>query len=207
MEEVDYFSNHRVKLRFPWRLYHAPIVRELQTALERTQGTDVLNLGSGPFLELTELSRQHKRFTLCDIDPRALSLAQRIHGSALAAADTVAANAPLPYPDAHFDAVVSMDVVEHVVDPLPWLEGALRVLKPGGLLFLTTPNYASYSLRALESTVLEAIARKQGFSRRKLHPSKLDAPKLSSLLARAGAREAMIKPISFGWALAAFARR
>ena len=24
----DYFSNHGLKLRFPWRLYHAPIVDE-----------------------------------------------------------------------------------------------------------------------------------------------------------------------------------
>lgn len=207
MEAVDYFSNHRLKLRFPWRLYHAPIVRELETALALTPGLDVLNLGSGPFLELSELPKQKKRFTLCDIDPRALSLAQRIHGSALVAADTVAADAPLPYPDAYFDAVVSMDVVEHVPDPLPWVENALRVLKPGGLLFLTTPNYASYSLRALESSVLELIARKQGFSRKHLHPSKLDPKKLSQLLTRAGAKEAKIKPISFGWALAAFARR
>ena len=207
MEAVDYFSNHRLKLRFPWRLYHAPIVRELQTALALTSGLDVLNLGSGPFLELSELPKQKKRFTLCDIDPRALSLAQRIHGSALVAADTVAADAPLPYPDAYFDAVVSMDVVEHVPDPLPWVEGALRVLKPGGLLFLTTPNYASYSLRALEGSVLELIARKQGFSRKHLHPSKLDPKKLSELLARAGAKETQIKTISFGWALAAFARR
>ena len=83
MEEVDYFSNHQLKLRFPWRLYHGPIVRELGTALERTRGKDVLNLGSGPFLELSALPRQAKRFTLCDIDPRALSLAQRIHGGAL----------------------------------------------------------------------------------------------------------------------------
>jgi SAM-dependent methyltransferase len=207
MEEVDYFSNHRVKLRFPWRLYHAPIVRELEAALELSEGAEVLNLGSGPFLELAELPRQKKRFTLCDIDPRALSLAQRIHGPALVRADTVLENAPLPYPDASFDAVVSMDVVEHVVDPLPWLLGALRVLKPGGLLFLTTPNYASYSLRAIEGTVLEVIARRQGFSRRNLHPSKLDAQKLAALLAQAGAKNAAIKPISFGWALAAVARR
>jgi hypothetical protein len=81
------------------------------------------------------------------------------------------------------------------------------VLKPGGLLFLTTPNYASYSLRALENTVLEVVARTQGFSRRNLHPSKLDEPKLSALLREAGASEVRIKPISFGWALAAFARR
>ena len=134
-------------------------------------------------------------------------MAERIHGSALVGADTLVENAPLPYPDARFDAVVSMDVVEHVPDPLPWVRGALRVLKPGGLLFLTTPNYASYSLCALENTVLELIARRQGFSRRKLHPSKLDAGKLALLLEQAGAKDAVIKPISFGWALAAFARR
>ena len=207
MEEVDYFSNHRLKLRFPWRLYHAPIVRELEAALALTAGADVLNLGSGPFFELSELPRQNKRFTLCDIDPRALSLAERIHGAALASTDALTANAPLPYPDARFDAVVSMDVVEHVHDPLPWLQSALRVLKPGGLLFLTTPNYASYSLRALEGTVLELIARQQGFSRRKLHPSKLTAEKLELLLERAGAKNAVIKPISLGWALSAVARR
>lgn len=207
MEEVDYFSNHRLKLRFPWRLYHAPIVRELGAALARAPGTDVLNLGSGPFFELSALPPQSKRFTLCDIDPRALALAARVHGSALHGTDTLLENAPLPYPDARFDAVVSMDVLEHVPDPLPWLRGALRVLKPGGLLFLTTPNYASRSLTALENTVLEAIARVQGFSRRNLHPSKLDAGKLTRLLETAGAREVAIKPISFGWALAALARR
>jgi SAM-dependent methyltransferase len=207
-EAVDYFSNHRVKLRFPWRLYHAPIVRELQTALSSTVGPDVLNLGSGPFFELSELPAHHeKRFTLCDIDPRALSLAKEMHGPALAGADTVSSGAPLPYADARFDAVISMDVVEHLRDPRPWLREALRVLKPGGVLFLTTPNYASYSLRALEGTVLELIARRQGFSRRALHPSKLDSAKLSALLDGAGARSALIKRISFGWALAAFARR
>lgn len=206
-EAVDYFSNHRFKLRFPWRLYHQPIVRELSSALSASVGSEVLNLGSGPFFELSELPKLGKRFTLCDIDPRALTVAREIHGAALAGTDVLTPGAPLPYPDAHFDAVVSMDVVEHLLDPLPWLTDALRVLKPGGLLFLTTPNYASRSLRMIENTALEAIALTQGFSRKELHPSKLDAPSLRSLLARAGARNAVTKPIAFGWVLAAYAWR
>jgi SAM-dependent methyltransferase len=206
-EAVDYFSNHRLKLRFPWRLYHWPIVRELDAALASVAGTDVLNLGSGPFFELESLAANNKRFTLCDIDPRALLLAREIHGSALAGTDTLQPDAPLPYPDARFDALVSMDVVEHILDPLPWLQEALRVLKPGGLLFLTTPNCASRSLRVIENTALEAIARVQGFSRRHLHPSKFDASRLANDLARAGAHATEIKPISFGWVLAAYARR
>ncbi|HMJ15870.1 MAG TPA: hypothetical protein VK524_30850 [Polyangiaceae bacterium] len=42
-------------LRFPWSLYHRPIVRELQAALRAAAGADVLNIGSGPFWELSEL--------------------------------------------------------------------------------------------------------------------------------------------------------
>ncbi|HYQ45012.1 MAG TPA: class I SAM-dependent methyltransferase [Polyangiaceae bacterium] len=206
-ESVDYFSNHRFKLRFPWRLYHQPIVRELSSALSASVGSEVLNLGSGPFFELAELPALSKRFTLCDIDPRALNLAREIHGEALAGTDVLTPGAALPYPTARFDAVVSMDVVEHLVDPLPWLEDALRVLKPGGLLFLTTPNYASRSLRVIENTALEAVARTQGFSRKDLHPSKLDSPSLLSLLSRAGAKNAVTKEIAFGWVLAAYAWR
>jgi SAM-dependent methyltransferase len=200
---VDYFSNHRNKLRFPWSLYHRPIVRELDAALRVSEGPRVLNIGSGPFLELPELAAGDKRFTLCDIDGRAVKLAQRLHGTAVERADVVEVAAPLPYGDASFDMVVSMDVIEHVLDPLSWLREAMRVLRPGGRFFVTTPNYASSSLRLIEGSVLEAIARVQGFSRRKLHPTKLDAMKLRTLLSRAGARQASITPISLGWVLLA----
>jgi SAM-dependent methyltransferase len=207
MEAVDYFSNHQLKLRFPWSLYHRPIVNELSAALVGARSTRILNLGSGPFFELDSLAVPSARFTLCDIDPRAIGLARTLHGLDLGGADVIRLGRPLPYPDAAFDAVVSMDVVEHIEDPVPWLQEALRVLSPDGLLFLTTPNYASRSLRVIENTVLEAIARAQGFSRRNLHPTKLNPDSLRKIIRQAGGRVSHVKPIGLGWALAAYARK
>jgi ubiquinone/menaquinone biosynthesis C-methylase UbiE len=42
----------------------------------------------------------------------------------------------LPYPDAHFDMVVSNSIVHHLPDPLPFLQELKRVLKPNGAIFL-----------------------------------------------------------------------
>jgi SAM-dependent methyltransferase len=205
--EIDYFSNHRNKLRFPWRLYHAPIVSALERALSLSPGPSVLNLGSGPFFELEHLRDSGRRFTVCDVDARAVDLAKQRYAARLAGADVLGPAGALPYPDHSFDTVVSMDVIEHVPEPLPWVREALRVLKPGGLLFLTTPNYGSRSLRIIENTALEAIARLQRFSRKHLHPSKMDEARLARVLAEAGVQALSIERIAFAWVLSAYGRK
>lgn len=202
-KEQDYYSNHSLKLRFPWSLYHGPIIESLRGAIQKCQGRDVLNLGSGPFHELELLDGRGKRFTLCDVDPRAMQEARARWGSALGGADVIDVGRPLPYADATFDLVVSMDVIEHVLTPVAWTREALRVLKPDGRLFLTTPNYASWSLRVIENTALEAIARFQGFSRRHIHPTKMTPEVLRKTLAQAGANDIETKTVAFGWVLTA----
>jgi SAM-dependent methyltransferase len=49
----------------------------------------------------------------------------------------------LPHPDARFDFVTSIDVIEHVAPEAAsrMVEEAHRVLKPGGLCFFATPNF------------------------------------------------------------------
>jgi len=206
-EAVDYFKNHRHKLRFPWSLYHRPIVAALGAALGSSLGPDVLNVGSGPFFELAEVDATGRRISVCDIDERAIEAARRLHGDKIVSADVVRPGEPLPYRDESFDLVVSMDVIEHVPEPVEWTREVLRVLKPGGVLFLTTPNYASASLRVIENTALEAVARVQGFSRRHIHPTKMTPQRLTDVLGQAGAELTHIESIAFGWVLTAHARK
>lgn len=53
------------------------------------------------------------------------------------------------YPDGHFDLVVSLEVVEHVPDPMSHFRELLRITRSGGLLLLTTPNFNGLSQRGL----------------------------------------------------------
>jgi SAM-dependent methyltransferase len=55
----------------------------------------------------------------------------------------------LPFPPDTFDAVTFIEVIEHVLRPDLALRAIHRVLRPGGALILTTPNYAYWVLRIL----------------------------------------------------------
>jgi SAM-dependent methyltransferase len=50
----------------------------------------------------------------------------------------------IPFPDGTFDIVYSNNVLEHTADPAKVLSEAVRVLKPGGKLFIEVPNYLAY---------------------------------------------------------------
>ncbi len=47
----------------------------------------------------------------------------------------------LGFPDESFDVVYAAQVFEHLLNPLQDLTALLRVLKPGGLLYIDVPNY------------------------------------------------------------------
>lgn len=56
-------------------------------------------------------------------------------------------NEPLPFPDATFDAIVSIEGIEHIERPFDFIRECRRLLRPGGWLILTTPNISSLRSR------------------------------------------------------------
>lgn len=55
----------------------------------------------------------------------------------------------LDLPECHYDVVILSEIVEHLLEPRAALDSARRLLRPGGALYLTTPNFDALSRRLL----------------------------------------------------------
>ena len=89
--------------------------------------------------------------------------------------------ADIRLPPASFDAITLFEVIEHLKAPLPLLRECHRVLKPGGLLMLSTGNTASWTVAAMrERWDYFDIAKDGG------HISFYNPRSLALLAARAG---------------------
>lgn len=92
----------------------------------------------------------------------------------------------LPYAQDSFDAIISCETIEHLPDPGAALREMSRVVRSGGTLFLTTPNY--FNLMGLYNLYARARHRRatpgadQPFDRVFLFPQ------IRSLLRNAGWR-------------------
>jgi 2-polyprenyl-3-methyl-5-hydroxy-6-metoxy-1,4-benzoquinol methylase len=54
----------------------------------------------------------------------------------------------LPYPPGTFDALICSEVLEHLVDPEPVLRKLVALLKPGGMVYASSPNVSHWRIIA-----------------------------------------------------------
>lgn len=211
MTSGDYFENHKRKDRFPWLLYHRALTRPIARVIARYgPRPKVLIVGCG--LEPTiEGAQAGTDFYGCDVDERAIEACRTLVPSTADHYAVCPSEYELPCEagfEGPFDVVVAKEVVEHVLEPTRWAAALSERVKIGGALLLSTPNYGRLStLPLIEATVLEWVARRQGFSREHIHPTKFDRARLSALDVGRGMELRRVITTLTGWSLLAEWRR
>lgn len=106
-------------------------------------GARILEVGAVPLLLTAALSTRGFGVTGVDIDPSRFSGA--IDRLSLTVFECDVEHEPLPFDDGSFDCVIFNELLEHLrINPPKTLLEVRRVLRPGGLLMLSTPNLYSY---------------------------------------------------------------
>lgn len=107
-------------------------------ALPYVEGKTVLDIACGTGYGLGHLKSRAARVVGADVDLEAAKLATRECSEKVSV--LLGNGLELPFDDLSFDVVTSFETLEHLHRRDRFLEELCRVLRPGGLLILSTPN-------------------------------------------------------------------
>jgi SAM-dependent methyltransferase len=113
-----------------------------QRLAERCVDADVLEAGCGEGYGADLIAGVARRVIAVDYDEAAVAHVRRRYPRV----NVMQANlARLPLPDSSVDIVVNFQVIEHLWDQTQFVIECARVLRPSGLLMMSTPNRITFS--------------------------------------------------------------
>lgn len=135
----NYSDNYFEGLLTGWNKISYPIISKLvKTCLEKYKPETILDLGCGNGIYFDVLKTYSKNIYGIDASEQSVILCSKKGYRQVKLADAV-----LPFPDRYFDFVFTSEVLEHVENYIFMLNEINRILKPKGILFLTTTCYST----------------------------------------------------------------
>ncbi len=148
----------------------------------RCAGRDVLEAGCGEGYGADLIAGIARRVVAVDYDGSAVAHVRNRYPRVM----VVHANlTELPLPDASVDVVVNFQVIEHLWDQGQFIRECARVLRPAGLLMVSTPNRITFS-PGLDTPI------------NPFHTRELNADELTELLVHGGFSEVSMSGLFHG---------
>ncbi|AQT80909.1 SAM-dependent methyltransferase [Mycolicibacterium litorale] len=122
-----------------WFRRHEVVYRRLSNLCA---GRDVLEAGCGEGYGADLIAEVARRVVAVDYDTATVAHVRTRYPRVQVVAGNLAS---LPLPDASVDIVVNFQVIEHLWDQPQFVAECARVLRPGGLLLMSTPNRITFS--------------------------------------------------------------
>jgi SAM-dependent methyltransferase len=123
------------------RFFYGTRFRAVLGALDPRAGEEVLEVGCGSGYYVRELVQRGAKVTATEYAPSPLAQAKRNLGPLAPKVDFRLEDAQsLTLGDAAFDKVLLSEVIEHLPDPGRAIAEAARVLRPSGVLVVSTPS-------------------------------------------------------------------
>lgn len=137
MQDVMYDIMYQTERTQWWYRVRRELVAELMAPIREKKGHSlrILDIGCGTGLLMREL-QQFGEVRGVDVSERAVAYCkERGLNPVVGSADQ------LPFPDASFDVVVMLDVLEHLSDDGAGAREVVRVLKGGGTAIIAVPAF------------------------------------------------------------------
>jgi 2-polyprenyl-3-methyl-5-hydroxy-6-metoxy-1,4-benzoquinol methylase len=128
-------SENKIDLE-PFRLrYH----RLLEVLDRHKKNSNLLDVGCGPGFFLKVSEERGWRSKGIDISSSAVEFGAKLLGLDLCCGSLE----EMSFQDSSFDVILFQDVIEHLFNPMATLRETYRILRPGGAIFISTPNLRS----------------------------------------------------------------
>ena len=138
MNPGEYTKMFELEDHYWWFVGRRRLALKLLRMHTRKEQPDVLDLGCGTGVVLRELKSWANPIGL-DMSDLALGFCRQRELARLICGD----GSQLPLRDGTMDAIIGLDIFEHIEDDVAAFSEAYRVLRPGGVLVLSVPAFRS----------------------------------------------------------------